>query len=337
MTYRLSLIDKSPLPAGSSAAEAFRATLRMAQRAEALGYHRFWVAEHHGNPNLAGSAPEVLAAYLLAQTQRIRIGSGGVMLQHYSPYKVAEVFKVLSALAPGRVDLGVGKAPGGLPQSTRALQARHDPAHPVGFDSLLGDLDAFLHTPLPPGHPLEGAWAGPVPSALPECVLLGAAPDSARLAARLGWHFCYAGHFNSDPAQLERSLAAYRQDSGREPWMALYAFAAPRRAQAERLVAGVRTFKLHLPTGQSVNLPSPEAAAEFARQAGVHDYRLEETRPQVIAGTAEEVRTALDQLHQRHGITEFVIDTPVPDFDERLASIGLLAQARQPCAEPALA
>lgn len=335
MTYRLSLLDKSPVPPGATAAEALRSTLALAQRAEALGYHRFWVAEHHGNPGLAGAAPEVLVAWLLAHTRRIRIGSGGVMLQHYSPYKVAEVFKVLSALAPGRVDLGVGKAPGGLPQSTRALQARHDRSRAVPFDSLLADLDAFLRNELAADHPLLGSLATPVPATLPECVLLGAAPDSARLAARLGWGFSYAGHFNGDPAQLERSVAAYREDSGRQPSLALYAFAASSRAKAERLVAGVRIFKLHLPTGQSVNLPSPEAAAEFARQAGVSDYRLEETRPHVIAGSAEDVRESLDELHQRFGIGEFVIDTPVPDFDERLASIELLALALRP--EPALA
>lgn len=122
MSYRLSLLEKSLIPQGSTAAEALRRTTQLAQRAEALGYHRFWVNEHHGNDELAGSTPEVLIAHLLARTTSIRIGSGGVMLQHYSPFKVAETFKVLASLAPGRVDLGVGKAPGGLPATTRALQ-----------------------------------------------------------------------------------------------------------------------------------------------------------------------------------------------------------------------
>lgn len=207
MTYRLSLLDKSPIPPGVSTAQALRSTLAMAQRAEALGYHRFWVAEHHGNPQVAGSAPEILVAWLLAHTQRIRIGSGGVMLQHYSPYKVAEVFKLLSALAPGRVDLGIGKAPGGLPQSTRALQARHDPSQPINFDSLLSDLNGFLRDDLPAGHPLAASRALPKPSTLPQCVLLGASPDSAQLASRLGWGFSYAGHFNDDPALLASTTA----------------------------------------------------------------------------------------------------------------------------------
>lgn len=337
MTYRLSLLDKSPIPPGASAALALRSTLAMAQRAEALGYHRFWVAEHHGNPQVAGSAPEILVAWLLTHTRRIRIGSGGVMLQHYSPYKVAEVFKLLSALAPGRVDLGIGKAPGGLPQSTRALQARHDRSQPFNFDSLLSDLDGFLREDLPAGHPLAASRALPTPGTLPQCVLLGASPDSAHLASRLGWGFSYAGHFNDDPALLAGTTTAYRTSSGHAPSMAVYAFAADDRAKAEALVANVRIFKLHLPTGQSFNLQSREAAAEFAQQAGISDYRLEETRPHVIAGTANDVHEALTALHQQHGIDEFVIDTPVPFFEERLASIELIAKAQPAVAELAAA
>src|SRR6195952_4702103 len=121
MTYHLSLLDKSPIEQGLTAADGLRATLRLAVRAEELGYHRFWVAEHHNMSNLASSAPEALIAYLLAKTSSIRIGSGGVMLQHYSAYKVAETFNLLASLAPNRVDIGIGKAPGGMPLSTNAL------------------------------------------------------------------------------------------------------------------------------------------------------------------------------------------------------------------------
>ncbi|WP_349743647.1 MsnO8 family LLM class oxidoreductase [Roseateles cavernae] len=327
MSYRLSLLDKSPIPEGATAAEALQRTTLLAQRAEALGYHRFWVAEHHGTALLASSAPEVLAAHLLARTQRIRIGSGGVMLQHYAPYKVAEAFKLLAALAPGRVDLGVGKAPGGLPASTRALQARHDPSNGPTFAQLLADLDGFLSAA--PGR----ALAGPLPPVLPERILLGGSPDSAELAAAQGWAFCYAGHFNGDPAHIERSLQAYRRAGGRAPLLALYALAAATQAEAERLAGALRLYKLHLSTGQSVNLPTLAAAAEFARQAGFErpeDYRIEELRPQVLAGTPERVRSALDALHREFGVAEFVIDTPVPDFDQRLASVELLARSFTP-------
>ena len=327
MPYALSLLDKSPVPEGATAAEALQRTVALAQRAEQLGYQRFWVAEHHGNPGLAGSAPEVLAAHILARTSRIRVGSGGVMLQHYSPFKVAEQFKLLAALAPGRVDLGVGKAPGGLPLSTRALQSVHDKTAKPDFAARFAELDAFLHNALPAAHPLAGAVAQPQPPSLPERYLLGGSPDSAALAARHGWNFTYAGHFNGDPANIERSLKVYREAAGRAPSLALYALVAPTQAQAERLVGALRVFKLHLPTGQTFNLPSEQAAAEFARQAGVSEYRLEETRPHVIAGSQSHVREQLDALAERYGIEEFVVDTPVTGFADRLASVELLAGA----------
>ncbi|MES2610215.1 MAG: LLM class flavin-dependent oxidoreductase [Pseudomonadota bacterium] len=329
MSYALSLLDKSPVPEGATAAQALQRTVALAQRAEQLGYRRFWVAEHHGNPGLASSAPEVLVAHLLARTARIRVGSGGVMLQHYSPFKVAEAFKLLAALSPGRVDLGVGKAPGGLPLSTRALQATRDPAHKADFAAQLAELDAFVSNTLAADHPLAGAVALPEPPSLPERFLLGGSPDSAALAARHGWQFVYAGHFNGDPVNIERSLQVYREAAGRAPLLALYALVADTQEEAERLVGALRVFKLHLSTGQSVNLPTEKAAAEFARQAGVSDYRLEETRPHVIAGSQAFVRHALDALAERYGIEEFVVDTPVTGFAERLASVELLAGALQ--------
>ncbi len=142
MSYQISVLDKSPVAEGASPEQALRNSLQLAQRAEQLGYHRYWFAEHHAAPTLASPAPEVLAAWVLAQTRRIRIGSGGVMLRHYAPYKVAENFNLLAALAPGRVDLGVGKAPGGLPASTAALAAGR-PAF-ADFDQQLRDLEGYL-------------------------------------------------------------------------------------------------------------------------------------------------------------------------------------------------
>src|ERR1700710_601506 len=144
MSYLLSLLDKSPIEQGRTAAEALRSTVKLAVRAEELGYHRFWVAEHHNMSNLASSAPETLIAYLLARTTNIRIGSGGVMLQHYSAYKVAETFNLLASLAPGRVDLGVGKAPGGFPLSTRALQLGSDSGRKPEFGDQLSDINKYL-------------------------------------------------------------------------------------------------------------------------------------------------------------------------------------------------
>lgn len=327
MSYSLSLLDKSPIAPGASAADALRFTVALAQRAEQLGYRRFWVAEHHGATGFASSAPEIVVAHLLAHTSRIRVGSGGVMLQHYSPFKVAETFKLLAALAPGRVDLGVGKAPGGLPLTTRALQWFHDKATKPDFAAQLAALDAFLNWGVAEDHPLAGALALPVPPQAPETVLLGGSPDSAALAARQGWRFCYAGHFNGDDANLERSLDAYREAGGAAPLVALYAVAAPSRDEAEALIGPLRIFKLRLASGQSFNLGSAQAAAEFARQSGATDYRIDELRPTVLADTPERVHRALDALSRRLGVDEFVIDSPVADHAARLASVELLGGA----------
>lgn len=327
MAIRLSILDKSPVPSGTLGAPAIANTVRLARRADELGYHRFWVAEHHNSPTLAGSAPEILVAHILAVTSRIRVGTGGVMLQHYSPYKVAEVFKVLESLAPSRVDLGIGKAPGGLPFATRALQAFHDPAEKPDFETALAELNGFLTGSLPEDHPLAGAAATPTTAGIPARILLGGSPGSAELAARHGWDFSYAGHFNGDPTNIEASIRAFADLTGRAPSLALYAFAAPSREKAEAAIGDLRIFTAHFPDGRRVNLPSREAAAEFARQGGISDYRLEEKRPQVIAGTPEHVRAELEALSRRYGVGEFVIDNPVADFAERLASIELLAGA----------
>ncbi|MCD7097249.1 MsnO8 family LLM class oxidoreductase [Stenotrophomonas sp. MMGLT7] len=325
MGYLLSVLDKSYIAHGGSAAHALRDSVALAQHAERLGYHRYWFAEHHAAPQLASSAPEVLAAFVLAQTRRIRVGTGGVMLRHYAPYKVAEVFNLLANLAPDRVDLGVGKAPGGLLASTRALA--YGRSSPLDFARQVADLDGFLSGTLPAGHAHADAVATPLPEQGPQRFLLGASTDSAELAAQLGWRFVYAGHFDGDHAHIERAFDAYRRGSALAPLLAVVAFAADSAEAAARHVSTLRVYKLHLGDGQSVNLPSPEAAAEYARQAGVSDYRLEETRPSVLSGNGDYVRGQLDLLHRRFGVEEFVIDAPVADFAARLASLQLLAPA----------
>ncbi len=328
MSYLLSLLDKSPIAGGEGATEALARTVALAQLAERWGFHRFWVAEHHDTPQLASSSPEVLIAYLLAHTSRIRVGSGGVMLQHYSPYKVAENFNLLAALAPGRVDLGIGKAPGGLPLSTRALQAAVDPARKPSFAELLAQLDAFLDDTVAEADPLAGVKATPRPAVKAERFLLGASVDSAQLAAAEGWSYVHAGHLNGDPALVERVFDAYRAVSaGWAPLLAVGVIAAETAARAERLAANLRMFKVHVDTGQSVTVGSVAQAEEYVRQAGAREYRIEEKAPSVIHGTAERVRAELERLHRQHGVREFVIDTPIADGAERLASIELLAPA----------
>ncbi|OBZ94630.1 alkane 1-monooxygenase [Pararhizobium polonicum] len=325
MPYLLSLLDKSPIEEGATAADALHTTVRLAVKAEELGYHRFWVAEHHNVPTLASSAPEALIAYLLARTARIRVGSGGVMLQHYSAYKVAETFNLLASLAPDRVDLGVGKAPGGFPLSTRALQVGIDPAGKPDFAGQLSDINRYLAT----DPDREGPHATPFPPTAPERFLLGASVESAELAAAKGWRLVFAGQLNGDPDNLRKTFEAYaRASGGQTPVLALAAYAAEDARVAQKAVADLRVFKVFLTDGRSVNVGSEEQAAEYARQAGVGIDRLEARSPSVLHGTATEVRRQLDDLHSRYGIAEFIIETPALGAAERLASIERLAKER---------
>lgn len=328
MGYALSLLDKSPIDGQEAASTALARTLALAQRAERWGFHRFWVAEHHNNARLASSSPEVLIAFLLAHTSRIRIGSGGVMLQHYSAYKVAENFNLLATLAPGRIDLGVGKAPGGLPLSTRALQGAYDPARKPTFAKQLAELGAFLGNAAADGDLEAELRAYPVPAIPVQRFLLGASIESAELAATHGWEFVYAGHLNGDEALLDEVLATYRNLSGgKVPILAIGVIAAETDAAAERLAGDLRRFKVEVKDGQSVTVGSLAQAEEYVRQAGVTDYRIEEKMPGVIRGTAAHIHGEFDRLHRRYGVSEFILDCPVADAQARLASIDLLAAA----------
>ncbi|HEX8048325.1 LLM class flavin-dependent oxidoreductase [Rhizobium sp.] len=328
MGYALSLLDKSPIDGQEAASTALARTLALAQRAERWGFHRFWVAEHHNNARLASSSPEVLIAFLLAHTSRIRIGSGGVMLQHYSAYKVAENFNLLATLAPGRIDLGVGKAPGGLPLSTRALQGAYDPARKPTFAKQLAELGAFLGNAAADGDLEAELRAYPVPAIPVQRFLLGASIESAELAATHGWEFVYAGHLNGDEALLDEVLATYRNLSGGNvPILAIGVIAAETDAAAERLAGDLRRFKVEVKDGQSVTVGSLAQAEEYVRQAGVTDYRIEEKMPGVIRGTAAHIHSEFDRLHRRYGVSEFILDCPVADAQARLASIDLLAAA----------
>lgn len=322
MSYQLSLLDKSPIAKGETAHDALKRTLALAQAAERLGYNRFWVAEHHDTADLASSAPELVIAWLLAVTRRIRIGSGGVMLQHYSPYKVAESFNTLAAIARGRVDLGVGKAPGGLPFSTRALQSEREAGRKLDFDRLLGDLTTFLDGTAGP----DRAKATPTPATAPERFLLGASVDSAELAAGQGWGFVFARHLNGDEALLAASVERYRQLTGRPPVVAVAAILTRDGNEARAQGDKFRPLKLHIAGRQSVTVGSEEQAREFARQAGVVDYRTEPATPSIVTGAPRDLLNELDRLSDRLGLTEFIVDL-FNQGDSRLEAVELLAAA----------
>lgn len=325
MSWRISILDKSPVAENETAADALSRTLSLAQQAETLGYHRFWIAEHHNTPQLASPSPELLIAWILGQTRRIRVGSGGVMLQHYSPYKVAENFNLLAAIAPGRVDLGVGKAPGGLPLSTRALQLGLSQQEKGDFADQLAQLDGWIN----PASQEEAVRATPLPQVPAAGFLLGASAESARLAARLDWDFVFAAHLNGDPDLLREVISTWRGHSAREVIVAVQAIVAPTQAQAEELAKSVEVWGVELANGQRVTVASEEQAYAFARQAGSEPLRIARRAQSLLAGTAESVLEQLEALHQQWGIDEFIIDTPVADGTARVQSLRLLAQARQ--------
>ncbi len=326
MSWRISILDKSPVAVNETAADALARTLSLAKQAEALGFHRFWIAEHHNTAQLASPSPELLIAWILGQTKHIRVGSGGVMLQHYSPYKVAENFNVLASIAPGRVDLGVGKAPGGLPLSTRALQHGLHQEEKGDFADQLTQLDGWLS----PGADVQddSVNATPLPAAPAEKFLLGASVESAQLAAKLGWNFVFAAHLNGDANLLRDVLETWHASSALNAIVAVQVIVAPTQAQADVLAEKVEVWGVELANGQRVTVASEEQAYAFARQAQSEPLRIARRAQSLIKGTAESVLEALETLHQKWGIDEFIIDTPVADGLARMQSLRLLAQAK---------
>ncbi|WP_285768799.1 LLM class flavin-dependent oxidoreductase [Peribacillus sp. SI8-4] len=324
MSYTLGILDQSPIFPGATASGALQQTIKLARYAEEWGYNRFWVSEHHHAETLAGSSPEVLISHLLAQTKSIRVGSGGVMLQHYSPYKVAENFHVLSNLSPGRVDLGIGKAPGGLPLSTKALQygTVNDGKD---FEERVSFLQEIIENSINGTHPLAGVQATPLPTIKPEMFLLGASTDSARLAANLGIAFVFARFINSNDAVLDDAASIYRSIFPTGSFkLSVSVIAAPAQQEANELIGDQKIVKVHLASGRTVTVQTIEQAEIFGKQAG-ESYEIEEQESTIIAGTPAYVTEVLTNLHERYGVDEFILHTPVLKEAERLRSFQLLS------------
>lgn len=324
MSFKLGILDQSPIFPESTAFEALQQTINLARNAEEWGYTRFWVSEHHHAEQLAGSSPEVLISYLLAQTKSIRVGSGGVMLQHYSPYKVVENFHVLSNLAPGRVDLGIGKAPGGLPLSTRALQYG-TVNEGTDFEERLSFLQKLIENSIENTHPLAGIEATPIPRQKPLTFLLGASIGSAQLAADLKIAYVFARFINSDDTVLEEAARIYqsRYPDGSFK-VAVSTIAAPTQQEAELLSADQKIVKVHLHSGRSVTVQTKEQAVLFGEQSGVA-YKIEEHNANIIAGTPTYVKEVLNKMHQKYGVDEFILHTPILKETERFRSFKLLS------------
>lgn len=330
MGITISVLDQSPMYPGEKATEAFAHTVLLAQKSEELGFRRFWVSEHHDSDHVAGSSPEVLISYLLAKTQTIRVGSGGVMLQHYSPYKVAENFNVLAALAPGRVDLGIGRAPGGLPRSTQALQ-RGVQEH-ASLTNKIVELRNFVHNTLEEDHPLAGLRAVPLTEIAPELYVLGASAGSAEIAAGLGLPYVFSLFINGEESAALEAIRVYRStfdySHGREPeiLVALSVIVADTEAEAAELAGSLKLVKIHLASGRTLALGTREQAEEFGRQAG-EPYTIEEQEPFITKGTKETVREQLLRLQQASGVDEIIVTSNIQPFAKRIRSFELLSEA----------
>jgi len=327
MRYRLSVLDQSPIPAGGTAADAVANTLDLARTADAAGYHRYWLAEHHASPALAGVAPEALIGPVALATQHIRVGSGGIMLPHYSPFKVAETFALLGAMAPGRIDLGLGRAPGSDGRTAFALQRDRSRTAPNDFPDGLAELSAYLDGTLPADHAFA-SLQHTLPSGRggsPELWLLGSSPDSAALAAERGLPYCFADFINSDGAELARHYRRWFKPSARlaEPYVmaATWAIAAPTRDEAERLAAPAAMMFAHLFAGTLIPVPSVEQALAWAADQPGGARR----RRRTVLGTPAEVRRQLDGVAAEYQADELMLLNIMADHATRRRSYELVA------------
>ncbi|WCN36439.1 LLM class flavin-dependent oxidoreductase [Aneurinibacillus uraniidurans] len=331
MGIKLSILDQSILNEWETSTEALGHTITLAQKAEELGYHRFWVSEHHDSDKVAGSSPEVLVSYLLAKTERIRIGSGGVMLQHYSPYKVAENFNVLASLAPGRVDLGVGGAPGGLPLSTQALQQDYT-SQPKSLADKIVELEQFIANTLPEDHPFHGLQASPLPVQPADIYYLGRSASSAEAAAKLGLPYVYAQFFSKDDSNPLEAFETYhkhftaKKAAQPQAILALSVIVADTDEEAEQLAAESKTIKIYLANGKVLNVTSAEKAEEYGKRSG-ESYRIELSEAPILHGSKETIYQKLSELQKAYNLEEFIIVTPVRNFAKRMHSFELLKEA----------
>ena len=329
---KLSVLDQSPAAKGRLPADAITESLALARHCDTLGYERYWLSEHHNSSSIVGSAPEVLMAAIAATTSRIRVGSAGIMLPHYSALKVAEQFRVLEAIAPGRIDLGLGRAPGSDRLTARALNP-HASHGADDFPQQIIDLQHWLEgRRLPEGHPYRGIDAQPAGPTSPALWILGSSDYGARLAAHLGLPYAFA-YFFSDGQGVEQALALYRQNyrpSARFPTpqatICVWALAAATEAQAQRQLLTREHWRVRFEQGRLEPLVSPEEAAEFPFSAP-ETARISHLRGNALVGTGEQVAGRIRTLAARLDLDHIVVNTWAFDPQVRQDSYSLLAQA----------
>jgi luciferase family oxidoreductase group 1 len=326
MALRLSVLDQSPISEGSTGSKALHNTIDLARLTDALGYHRYWVAEHHGGPMLAGPSPEALIGPIASATERIRVGSGGVMLPHYSPLKVAETFSVLAGLFPGRIDLGLGRAAGTDPMTTHALQRDRSRAMPDDFPQQLAELLAYYEDTIPVSSPLARlSKVLPGRPETPSPWLLGSSPQSAVWAAELGLPYAFADFINPAGAEI---ASLYRRDfadgvrlDAPQTVVAVWALAADSEEEAIRLSTSSRMAFTMLRRGRLIAVPPPDVAERFLASEG----NGVAPRRRTIVGTGAQVRSGIEAAAREYGAEEVIVVTITFDHEARKRSYELIA------------
>ena len=329
---RLSVLDQSIAVAGRPQGAAIRETVSLAKHCEELGYHRFWVSEHHNHPAIVGTAPEIIVAAIAATTERIRIGSAGIMLPHYAPFKVAEQFRVLDALAPGRIDLGLGRAPGSDGLTAYALNPQAAD-RPNQFPNDVMDLDAWVHgEPLQEGHTFARLKAQPQGETAPELWILGSSAYGAQVAAHFGLPYSYAWFF-ADGAMGEQALKLYRDNykpSERHPeprsGICVWALAAETHEEAQYHYTSRARWLLYRDRGLHLIFESPEDALAASYNER-EEARIADLRKTSFVGTGPEVMERTTALANRLGVDEVAIVTWAHSVQARRDSYAEIAKA----------
>jgi len=328
--FRLSVLDQSPVAEDSDAAQTVRNTIDLAQTCDALGYDRYWMAEHHASMSIVGVAPEVLIGPVALATKRIRVGSGGIMLPHFSPFKIAETFRLLGAIAPGRIDLGLGRAPGSDQRTAYALQRdRSRRIPPDDFPQTVNELLGYLSDSLPEEHPFA-ALARTLPDGTagsPDPWMLGSSPDSAQWAGELGLPYCIADFINPQAVPLaqmyRRAFRPSRWASEPRVMVACWTIAADDRAEAEDLSLPFAMMFAHLLRGETIRVPSVDTARAWMA-TGQRDPRRDR---RLLLGTGREVRTQIEEVARLYGAQEMMLVNIMPDHARRRRSYEMVAEA----------
>ena len=327
--FPLSVLDLSPVVSGSTAAQALRNTVDLARLADHLGFTRYWIAEHHNMPMIASSAPEIMIGQVAAATSRIRVGSGGVMLPNHAPLMVAERFKMLEALYPGRIDLGLGRAPGTDPATSYALRRRQDVSEEDDFLDRFNELMLFETRGFPPGHPFANVKAMPSDVALPPIFLLGSSDYSAQLAGHIGAVFAFAHHFATFDAA--EAMRLYRDSfkpsaSHAKPYaiLATHVVCADTDEEADRLARTVDLNFVRRANGEYLPLASPEEATAYD-YAPVDRARIASNRQRMSVGSPATVKARLEPLIEATQAQELMVTTMIHGHAARKHSYELLA------------